>query len=167
MHRGSINSGHYFAFIKPTLENRWYEFNDDRVTEVTKEFAFGQGIGGDSCSFEFKRESHLAFPNSTSMLIERHRENFTNAYMLIYIRDHERASILDDERFTLDKQIPRELQIHFKIEELFKDQMHTDWVMWKNFHPVYLISDEIIANSKWKGSFICPKQNDNRSIDDK
>ena len=56
MHRGSINSGHYFAFIKPTLEDRWYEFNDDRVTEVTKERAFGLGIGGEICSYEVKRE---------------------------------------------------------------------------------------------------------------
>ena len=103
------------------MENRWYEFNDDRVTEVTKERAFGQGIGGEICSFELKREQHVAYPDSTGMLVERHRENFTNAYMLIYIRDRERASILDDQRYTLDKQIPRELQLHFKIEEMFND----------------------------------------------
>lgn len=121
VHRGSINSGHYFAFIKPTMEDRWYEFNDDRVTEVTKERAFGQGIGGEICSFELKREQHVAYPDSSGMLVERHRENFTNAYMLIYIRDRERASILDDQRYTLDKQIPRELQLHFKIEEMFND----------------------------------------------
>lgn len=103
VHRGSINSGHYFAFIKPSLEERWYEFNDDRVTQVTKEYAFGQGIGGEICSFELKREPHINYPDSTGILVERHKENQTNAYMLIYIRDKERASILDDQRYSLDK----------------------------------------------------------------
>jgi ubiquitin carboxyl-terminal hydrolase 7 len=39
VHRGTANSGHYYAFIKPSLNDKWFEFNDDKVTEVTKEYA--------------------------------------------------------------------------------------------------------------------------------
>ena len=39
--------------------------------------------------------------------------------------------------------------------------------MWRNFHTVFLISDEIIESSKWKGSFICPRIGDTRSPEEK
>ena len=57
VHRGTINAGHYYAFIKPTMEDKWYEFNDSKVQEVTKDYAFGQGIGGNLTQFEFLRQS--------------------------------------------------------------------------------------------------------------
>ena len=31
VHRGNMDSGHYYAFIRPGLDNRWYEFNDETV----------------------------------------------------------------------------------------------------------------------------------------
>ena len=37
VHRGTLNAGHYYAFIRPNVdEDRWFEFNDSRVTEVSK-----------------------------------------------------------------------------------------------------------------------------------
>jgi ubiquitin carboxyl-terminal hydrolase 7 len=41
VHRGTANAGHYYAFIKPTLEDSWYEFNDSKVSEVGRDYAFG------------------------------------------------------------------------------------------------------------------------------
>lgn len=41
VHRGTLDSGHYFAFIRPGIQDRWYEFNDEDVTEVTKAYAIG------------------------------------------------------------------------------------------------------------------------------
>lgn len=59
------------------------------------------------------------FKESTGQLIERLRENFANAYMLVYVRETEREAIMAD-KLTLDEQVPMELQMHFKTEELFK-----------------------------------------------
>ena len=53
VHRGTANAGHYYAFIKPTMEDQWYEFNDRKVTAVLGDVAFGEGIGGKLSSFEF------------------------------------------------------------------------------------------------------------------
>lgn len=55
MHRGTLDSGHYYAFIRPGIQNRWYEFNDDIVTEVTKSYAIGQGVGGLNYNFDCRR----------------------------------------------------------------------------------------------------------------
>ena len=31
IHKGQVNFGHYYAFIRPNLDDKWYEFNDQRV----------------------------------------------------------------------------------------------------------------------------------------
>jgi len=40
IHRGTVDFGHYYAFIRPHLDDRWYEFNDTSVQEVTTNQAF-------------------------------------------------------------------------------------------------------------------------------
>ena len=46
VHRGTLDYGHYYAFIRPHIDDRWYQFNDAMVTQNTKAFAFRQGQGG-------------------------------------------------------------------------------------------------------------------------
>ena len=46
IHAGTFGSGHYYAYVRPNMQkNRWYRYDDDRVTPVTfkevKEDAFG------------------------------------------------------------------------------------------------------------------------------
>lgn len=41
VHSGSMNAGHYYAFIRPGLENKWFKFNDDVVTAVSFFFTVG------------------------------------------------------------------------------------------------------------------------------
>ena len=66
VHRGTANSGHYYAFIKPSLDDKWFQFNDADVTEVTKEYAIGQGVGGNNTEFDLKRFSNKNFINSSA-----------------------------------------------------------------------------------------------------
>ena len=35
MHSGDLDSGHYFAFIKPDKHSRWLKFDDEWVTSAT------------------------------------------------------------------------------------------------------------------------------------
>ena len=51
VHNGTIDSGHYYTFIRPTLEDRWFKFNDGVVHEVPSWFAMARGIGGTDPSF--------------------------------------------------------------------------------------------------------------------
>ena len=34
VHSGSLNSGHYYAYVRPGLSPKWFKFNDDIVTAV-------------------------------------------------------------------------------------------------------------------------------------
>jgi ubiquitin carboxyl-terminal hydrolase 7 len=34
VHSGTINSGHYYCFIRPTVDGKWYKFNDRTVSEI-------------------------------------------------------------------------------------------------------------------------------------
>lgn len=41
VHRGSLNYGHYYSFIRPDIESDiWLQFNDSNVIQVPKEYAF-------------------------------------------------------------------------------------------------------------------------------
>ena len=74
------------------------------------------------------------------------RENFANAYMLIYVRETEREAIMCD-KLSINEQVPMELQMHFKTEELFKDQIEQDNECYNSFGKVHLISSETIKHA--------------------
>lgn len=84
VHRGGIGAGHYYAFIRPTLEDKWYEFNDQSVSPVLKSTALSTGCGGFDSVFEYK----------DGKISEKIRTNNTSAYMLVYVREGEREEIM-------------------------------------------------------------------------
>ncbi|CAD8199682.1 unnamed protein product [Paramecium octaurelia] len=45
IHEGMANSGHYYTYIKDFRLNKWFKFNDIRVTEETREKVFQDAIG--------------------------------------------------------------------------------------------------------------------------
>lgn len=46
IHSGSLDQGHYYCYIRPSLDDVWYKFNDQTVTPVMKHIAFTTGQGG-------------------------------------------------------------------------------------------------------------------------
>jgi ubiquitin carboxyl-terminal hydrolase 7 len=38
-HAGSVSGGHYYAFLRTSLDPQWFEFNDTSVTKVTEQVA--------------------------------------------------------------------------------------------------------------------------------
>lgn len=52
VHNGGLNSGHYYCFIRPEIDENWYKFNDSIVTQVSKTTAFNTGMGGYLNQFE-------------------------------------------------------------------------------------------------------------------
>lgn len=51
VHSGSINSGHYYGFMRPKEDGRWFKFNDDLVTEIEPDIAFKIAMGGYSSQY--------------------------------------------------------------------------------------------------------------------
>ena len=78
VHSGDLHGGHYFALIKPDRETRWLKFDDDRVTPVTDKEVLEENYGGEALN-------SLLPPGQRQQV--RAMKRFTNAYMLVYIRD--------------------------------------------------------------------------------
>mmetsp|Transcript_22979 Transcript_22979/g.34864 ORF Transcript_22979/g.34864 Transcript_22979/m.34864 type:complete len:371 (-) Transcript_22979:1102-2214(-) len=83
VHVGEYGSGHYYAYVRPNLfHNKWYRFDDDRVTPVSFRDVIEDAYGGEKCSNKSKQSrllprllSHLGWGGRTS-----------SAYMLQYVR---------------------------------------------------------------------------------
>lgn len=78
VHSGDLHGGHYFALIKPDRETRWLKFDDDRVTPVTDKEVLEENYGG---------EPLHPLPPALQRNQVRALKRFTNAYMLVYIRE--------------------------------------------------------------------------------
>lgn len=87
VHSGDLHGGHYFALLKPERDGNWYRFDDDRVTRATQKEVLDENYGGGE-----------AIENLTGMTmamrqLNRHKR-FTNAYMLVYVRDNAMDEVL-------------------------------------------------------------------------
>ena len=78
VHSGDLHGGHYFALIKPDRETRWLKFDDDRVTPVTDREVLEENYGGEALNGLTAQQQRTQV---------RAIKRFTNAYMLVYIRD--------------------------------------------------------------------------------
>ena len=78
VHSGDLHGGHYFALIKPDRETRWLKFDDDRVTPVTDKEVLEENFGGEILN---------GMPPTLQRNQVRAMKRFTNAYMLVYIRE--------------------------------------------------------------------------------
>lgn len=88
VHSGDNHGGHYVVYINPLGDGRWCKFDDDVVSRCTKSEAIEHNYGGadDDLSLNAKHCS--------------------NAYMLVYIRDSEMPTVLQEIR---ESEIPTEL----------------------------------------------------------
>lgn len=88
VHSGDLHGGHYFSFIRPEPDSGWFKFDDDRVTRATEKEVFEDNFGGELLPAGAAKGQLAATAPVRAM------KRFTNAYMLVYIRDTERADVL-------------------------------------------------------------------------
>lgn len=103
VHSGDLHGGHYFALIKPDRNTRWLKFDDDRVTPVTDKEVLEENYGG---------ESLLGLPQTVQRNQVRTLKRFTNAYMLVYIRE----CAIDE---VLAPFLPDDTPAHLSMKNLF------------------------------------------------
>lgn len=88
VHTGDISTGHYYAMIKPDLQDQWYRFDDEKVWKVTKKQVFEENFGMNKLPEEEIRG--MTREQYQNYLITRH----TSAYMLVYIREDKEPEVL-------------------------------------------------------------------------
>lgn len=85
IHKGSMNNGHYYAYIRPDTSDNWYHFNDESVRQADKYEVFKSNFGGFNKIYRHKDKGVIA---------EFNQRTDASAYILVYIKNSLRDQIL-------------------------------------------------------------------------
>uniref|UniRef100_A0A0E0MMI1 ubiquitinyl hydrolase 1 n=1 Tax=Oryza punctata TaxID=4537 RepID=A0A0E0MMI1_ORYPU len=110
VHSGGVHGGHYYAFIRPTLSDQWYKFDDERVTKEDTKKALEEQYGGEE---EVLPQINPGFNNTPFKFTK-----YSNAYMLVYIRESDKDKIMCN---VDEKDIAEHLRIRLKKEQEEKE----------------------------------------------
>jgi len=84
VHNGDVNSGHYYAFMRPDAEGGWFKFDDETVTPCSEYAAIEDNYGGSDLAvwnYYDRNPKELRSTHGPS------RPRIHSAYMLVYIRE--------------------------------------------------------------------------------
>ncbi|KAJ1410275.1 Ubiquitin specific protease, conserved site [Sesbania bispinosa] len=109
VHSGGVHGGHYYAFIRPTLSEQWYKFDDERVTKEDNKRALEEQYGGE----EELPQTNPGFNNTPFKFTK-----YSNAYMLVYIRESDKDKIICN---VDEKDIAEHLRERLKKEQEEKE----------------------------------------------
>ncbi|XP_010917887.1 ubiquitin C-terminal hydrolase 12 isoform X2 [Elaeis guineensis] len=138
VHSGGVHGGHYYAFIRPTLSDQWFKFDDERVTKEDIKRALEEQYGGEEEVIRFTTtdlSNFLCFlyhsdffPLPASLQLPQTNPGFnntpfkftkySNAYMLVYIRESDKEKIICN---VDEKDIAEHLRIRLKKEQEEKE----------------------------------------------
>ncbi|KAK4765694.1 hypothetical protein SAY86_026784 [Trapa natans] len=110
VHSGGVHGGHYYAYIRPTLSDQWLKFDDERVTKEDMKRALDEQYGGE----EELPQTNPGFNNSPFKFTK-----YSNAYMLVYIRESDKDKIICN---VDEKDIAEHLRIRLKKEQEEKEK---------------------------------------------
>ncbi|XP_024389478.1 ubiquitin C-terminal hydrolase 12 isoform X2 [Physcomitrium patens] len=110
VHSGGVHGGHYYAFIRPTLSDQWFKFDDERVTKEEPKRALEEQYGGE----EELPQTNPGFNNTPFKFTK-----YSNAYMLVYIREADKDKIVCN---VDEKDIAEHLQVRLKKEQEEKER---------------------------------------------
>ncbi|CAI2180552.1 16272_t:CDS:10 [Funneliformis geosporum] len=120
VHSGDVHGGHYFALLKPEKDGKWEVLEDN--------------YGG---------EPPNASPITTIRPTGRNLKRFTNAYMLVYIRESDIDELLSP---VLLEDIPTHLQRRLD-EEKAKEELRKKEVEERHLYlPVKVVTAETFKN---------------------
>ncbi|OMO88841.1 Peptidase C19, ubiquitin carboxyl-terminal hydrolase 2 [Corchorus capsularis] len=110
VHSGGVHGGHYYAYIRPTLSDHWFKFDDERVMKEDMKRALEEQYGGE----EELPQTNPGFNNTPFKFTK-----YSNAYMLVYIRESDKDKIICN---VDEKDIAEHLRIRLKKEQEEKEQ---------------------------------------------
>ncbi|CAO3672198.1 unnamed protein product [Umbelopsis vinacea] len=129
VHSGDLSGGHYFAFVKPTRDATWLKFDDDRVTPATLKEVLEENYGGEPQGAQALNTR----PNLRTM------KRFTNAYMLVYMRECMMDEILND---VTTADIPPHLKRRLDEERHVMEQRRKERLEMHLYMKTCIITDD-------------------------
>uniref|UniRef100_A0A1E5RHD3 ubiquitinyl hydrolase 1 n=1 Tax=Hanseniaspora osmophila TaxID=56408 RepID=A0A1E5RHD3_9ASCO len=136
VHSGDIDTGHYYAMIKPS-DDQWYRFDDDRVWRVSKSAVFDDNFGCNKLSDEeIKKMSRLRYQN---YLIRRQ----TSAYMLVYIEREAKEDVFVD---VSQKDFPKDVVNTLAQEREEEIKRKLDIEEMRSYYKISVVSEKDFCN---------------------
>lgn len=105
VHFGNVIAGHYYAYLKTSTDQQWYEFDDENVTKTTAEKAIDDNFGGkiETTHYGYRRSSQKTY----------------SAYMLIYVRKDEAPAIYES---VPNETVPKHLRDYVQHVKIAREQ---------------------------------------------
>ncbi|KNC97639.1 uncharacterized protein SPPG_07108 [Spizellomyces punctatus DAOM BR117] len=128
VHSGDLHGGHYCAFIRPGPEDKWFKFDDDRVIPARHKEVFEDNFGG---------EYPMARPGVKVY------KRYTNAYMLVYVRDSDRDQVLAP---ITNDDIPEHLRVRLDQERAAHEKQMRERDEAYKYIQVKVLTDDQIAH---------------------
>ncbi|KAL0708078.1 hypothetical protein Bca4012_074504 [Brassica carinata] len=141
VHSGGVHGGHYYAFIRPTLSDQWYKFDDERVTKEDVKRALEEQYGGE----EELPQNNPGFNNPPFKFTK-----YSNAYMLVYIRESEKDKIICN---VDEKDIAEHLRVRLKKEKEEKEEKRKYKAQAHLFTTIKVARDEDITEQIGKNKY--------------
>lgn len=126
VHSGSVNGGHYYAFLRTSLENKWFCFNDSHVTLEKEEAAINSNYGSSE------------------------KYGGTSAYYLIYSKKTEISNLFKP---ILADEIPEHVKEVVKEINAYNEKMNEQKLQENKEIEVELINEEILSKNAEKCEF--------------
>eukprot|EP01088_Endostelium_zonatum_P000929 TRINITY_DN11203_c0_g1_i1.p1 TRINITY_DN11203_c0_g1~~TRINITY_DN11203_c0_g1_i1.p1 ORF type:complete len:1256 (-),score=407.98 TRINITY_DN11203_c0_g1_i1:170-3937(-) len=158
VHVGDLHGGHYYAYLRPTIEPKWYKFDDEKVTRVHSNEVFEQHFGGRERMFKgltagmkspsaIKKAQREAASSGKDGKESKNRpsERTANAYMLFYILDSERESLLGK---VHKEDVPVHLEERFAAEEAAEATRRQELAEAAHFMPVKIVTVADLAKHR-------------------
>ncbi len=135
VHQGNATSGHYYAYIKPSINKKeWLLFNDDLVKPADPYEIFQQNFGGNIEVYKNKGGKEII---TNSINYER------SAYILVYIRKNIQEELIGFDNIDI---VPSALRKRFESE---KEEEKSNINKKKSFMEdknIFLISNQNVLN---------------------
>ncbi|GAB2285666.1 CSN-associated deubiquitinating enzyme Ubp12 [Dionaea muscipula] len=133
VHSGGVHGGHYYAYIRPTLSDQWYKFDDERVTKEDMKRALEEQYGGE----EELPQTNPGLNNTPFRFTK-----YSNAYMLVYIRESDKEKIICD---VDEKDIAEHLRERLKREQEEKEHKKKEKAEAHLYTVIKVARDEDLA----------------------
>ncbi|MBA0594472.1 hypothetical protein Gorai_011375, partial [Gossypium raimondii] len=138
VHSGGVHGGHYYAYIRPTLSDQWYKFDDERVTKEDMKKALEEQYGGEELP-----QTNPGFNNTPFKFTK-----YSNAYMLVYIRESDKDKIICN---VDEKDIAEHLRERLKKEQEEKEHKKKEKAEAHLYTIIKVARDDDLAEQIGKG----------------
>lgn len=143
VHSGDSHGGHYYVFIRDPRQGetaRWYRFDDTKVIPASLREAVNDTFGGNADDAEHPT-GIMTRVMSARTRADKYRR-FTNAYMLVYIRESDLENILAPlEEHDIPAHIAASIRAEEEAERTRREEKQQQMMMIK----VHVVTDNDVA----------------------